>query len=97
MVVPLMDTNYILEVISDSWDRPDSFGQNYKPDQSSVYRAVDNRTPGTASSYGYVTVHSFPTWITDICPNAPNCTWSEVRTLTRTKGASGAAWAPLEV
>ena len=75
--------NYILEVIADSWNRPASFGAQDSTDINGIYRVVDNKTNGTAASYGYETAHVFPSAITDICPNAPDCTHGEFKTLAR--------------
>lgn len=91
-MVHRMHTNYIIEVIADGWDRPGSFGSQDSVDQSGTYRVVDNSTAGDAASYGYATAHVFPSWVTDICPSAPNCTHGEAHALVSSQGASGAAW-----
>lgn len=88
------DTNYIIEVLADGWDRPVSYngGSN---DQSLIYSAIDNKTSTTAEDAGYVTVHIYPSWITDHCPNAPDASSSEIKSLVRTYGSSGSAWLPV--
>jgi len=78
------DTNYIIEVISDGWSRPDSFGPDLDPDlRYGLYRIMDNGTSGTAASYGYTTAHSYPQALLDIAPNLPDCTASEAATLQK--------------
>ncbi len=85
--------NYIIEVIADNWDRPESFGAQDSVDQSGTYRIIDNRTDGVAAYYEYFTTHTFPPWITKICPFAPDCNHEEALELGNTQGPSGFAWA----
>lgn len=76
----IKEYDYILEVIADGWDRPAYFG--LVDDHPTLgYRIVKSRTPGSASSHGYNTVHVFPIDVTTHCPNAPDCTHGEIGNL----------------
>ena len=72
-----MDTCYVLAYIPDGFTWPSSFKGAGNIDQSGTYEIHDDQSEKTAENQGYTTAHVFPTWITDICPNAPDCRYSD--------------------
>lgn len=87
-----MAVSYIIEFLPDGWSLPESFGVQGGSDQSGNYRLIDDKSNKTAGEQSYVTSHSYPSWVTDLCPDAPDCSHGQAVTLKNTQGASGSAW-----
>lgn len=86
------DTNYIIIQLADGFAVPASYGTKFSTEQGNDFCLIENRTEDKATDIGYTPGAPFPAWITNICPNAPDCTLAEAQALIATFGASGSNW-----
>lgn len=85
--------NYIICICADNYDyAANGYGVQNSEDQSGTYCIIDKQDTTTAAQAGYTPGAAYPAWITTVCPNAPDATHTEAKSLIRTEGASGAAW-----